>query len=199
VAARLRLDYRDGGGNRTSRDFTLANYGPWEGGAILIGHCHLRNATRTFRTDRIISCTDLDTGEIIPNLEAWLDAKWQASPDRAIEQIIETAWDAIRVLFYVSKADGTLNQKERIILRDAIRTMSAHPAIDDARINDLIKELDIPSITAFKQAFGRLVKREDDMATKVLAWSDQMVATQKTIAPAEQETLDYMRTRIKKG
>lgn len=199
VSANLRLNYRDGQGNKTTRDVEVWKYGPWEGGAILIGHCRLRNDTRTFRTDRIVSCTDLDTGEIVGNLESWLDAKWDASPERAIQQVMENAWDAVRVLFYISKADGSLTQKERVILRDSIRSISEHPELDDARIDGLIKTLDNPSITAFKQAFGRLVKRNDGLAQKVVAWADEMVATQKTIAPAEEEALSYMRARIAKG
>jgi hypothetical protein len=198
VKANLRIEYRDGSGSVTKRDIQVMKYGPWDGGAILWAYCQLRQANRTFRTDRIISCTDLDTGEVIEELEAWLDAKYQESPDRAIEQIIETAWDAVRVLFYVSKADGRLTQKERTILRDAIRSMSDHPAINDSRIDDLIQTLDIPSVVAFKQAFGRLVNQNRTLAEKVVAWADAMVATEKTVAAAEQEAMDYLKTRLTK-
>lgn len=196
LQANLRIEYRDGAGSVTTRQIRLMKYGPWEGGAILWAYCHLRNANRTFRTDRIVSCVDLDTGEVIENLETWLDAKYQGSPDRALEEIIETAWDAIRVLFYVSKADGRLTQKERTILRDAIRSMSNHPAIDDKRIDDLIQTLDIPSLTAFKQAFGRLIKQNRELAEKVVAWSDSLIATEKSIAATEQEAIDYLKTRL---
>jgi predicted DNA-binding transcriptional regulator YafY len=196
IEANLRIEYRDGNGSLTKRDIRLMKYGPWEGGAILWAYCHLRQANRTFRTDRILTCVDLDAGEVIENLETWLDAKYQDSPDRAIEEVIETAWDAVRVLFYVSKADGRLTKQERGVLMDAIRSMSDHPAIDDKRIDDLIQSLDLPSVTAFKQAFGRLVKQNRPLAEKVVTWADSMVATEKTVAAAEQEALDYLRSRL---
>lgn len=198
ITANLRIDYRDGTGSRTSRDIRLMKYGAWEGGYILWAYCHLRQANRTFRTDRIITCTDLDTGEIIGNLEAWLIEKYQASPDFAIEKIVETTWDALRVLYYVSKADGRLTQKERDIVREAVRTLSDHPAIDDGRIDDMFDAIDNPTITAFKQAFGRLIKQNRELAVKVVVWSESMVATEKNITATEQEALDYLKARLTK-
>ncbi len=198
ISANLRIDYTDGAGSRTTRDIRLMKYGPWDGGAILWAYCHLRQANRTFRTDRIISCTDIETGEVIENLEGWLDEKYRASPDCAIEKIIETAWDALRVLYYVSKADGRLTQKERAVVRDAVRSLSTHPAIDDKRIDDMFDAIDNPTITAFKQAFGRLIKENRELAEKVVTWSESIISTEKKVAAAEQEALDYLKLRLQK-
>lgn len=198
ISGNLRIDYRDGAGSRTTRNIRLMKYGSWEGGAILWAYCYLRQANRTFRTDRIASCTDLDTGEIILNLKAWLDEKYQASPDRVLEKIIDTSWDLLRVLYYVSKADGRLTQKERAIMRDAVRSMSDHPAIDDKRIDDMFDSIDNPSITAFKRAFSRLAKHNRDLAVKAASWSSQIIATEKTISPAEQEAMEYFKTTLNK-
>lgn len=198
ITANLQIEYRDGAGSRTTRDIGLMKYGAAEGGAMLWAYCHFRQANRTFRTDRIITCIDLDSGEIINNLEVWLNEKYQASPDFAIENIIETTWDALRVLYYVSKADGRLTQKERGIVRNAVRSLSDHPGIDDGRIDDMFNAIDNPTITAFKQAFGRLVKQNRQFAVKVASWSADMVATEKTISAAEQEALDYLKATLSK-
>jgi len=198
ISADLRIDYRDGVGSSSTRNIRLMKYGAWEGGAILWAYCHLRQANRTFRTDRIISCTDLNSGEIIENLEAWLDEKYQASPEHALEKIVETAWDALRVLYYVGKADGRLTQKERVIVRDAVRSMSDHTAIDDTRIDEMLDSIDNPSVTAFKQAFGRLAKHNRELAIKVASWSATMVATEKTISTVEQDALEYFKTVLNK-
>jgi hypothetical protein len=198
ISGNLSIEYRDGAGSVTKRDIRLMSYGPWEGGAILWAYCHLRQANRTFRTDRLISCIDLDTGEIIENLDVWLDDKYQSSPDRAIEKIIDEAWDALRVLYYVSKADGRLTQKERAILRDAVRSFNNHPEIDNKRIDEMFDSIDNPTINSFKQAFGRLIKQNIELARKVVAWSEAMVSTEKTIAAAEQEAIDYLKARLAK-
>lgn len=199
IGANLRIDYRDGAGSLTKRDIRLMKYGAWEGGAILWAYCHLRQANRTFRTDRILSCTDLDTGEVISSLETWLDSKYQASPERAIEKIVDTAWDALRVLLYVSKADGRLTQKERAVVRDAVRSLSDHPAIDNKRIDDMFDSIEAPTINAYKQAFGRIVNQNPALAQKVIAWCEAMIATEKTVAAAEQEALDYLKARLAKA
>lgn len=199
ISGNLHLIYKDGTGSQTIRDIRLMKYGPWDGGAILWAYCNLRQANRTFRTDRILSCTDLDTGDIINNLESWLDDRYMASPDRAIEQIIDTAWDALRVLFYVCKADGRLTQKERGIVRNAVRSISDHPAIDDARIDDMFNMIDMPTVNAFKLAFGRLTNQNRSLAEKVVIWSESIIATEKTVAAAEQEALDYLKARLAKA
>lgn len=199
ISGNLHIEYTDGAGSRTSRDIRLMKYGAWEGGAMIWAYCNLRHANRTFRTDRIISCTDLDSGEVIENLEAWLDEQYQSSPDRAIEKVIESSWDVLRVLYYVGKADGRLTQKERAVMREAVRSLSEHPDIDRTRIDGLFDSMEPPSITAFKQAFGRLAKQNRELAVKVAQWSSSMVATEKTISPAEQEALEYFKATLNKS
>jgi hypothetical protein len=199
ISANLRIEYRDGAGSFTKRDIRLMRYGPWQGGALMFAYCHLRQASRTFRSDRVLKCVDLDTGEVIQDVANWLDASYQTSPDRAIEQIIETAWDAIRVLFYVGKADGRLSQSERSILREAIRGMSNHPAIDDRRLDSLIDSLDTPSLVAFKQAYGRLIKRDFALAEKLVDIAEAIVETENALSQPEQEALNYLKIRLGKA
>ncbi|MBW7903000.1 MAG: hypothetical protein H3C26_16075 [Rhodocyclaceae bacterium] len=91
LAANLRITYRTGAGSQTTRDIRLMRYGEWEGGAILWAHCRLRRANRTFRTDRVLSCIDLDTGEIIDDLHAWLDDRYEALIGDAVERADDAA------------------------------------------------------------------------------------------------------------
>ncbi|WP_233808133.1 WYL domain-containing protein [Paraburkholderia sp. HP33-1] len=71
VIERLTIEYRDGIGEVTSRNITTRHYDP-EGGYIL-ARCHLRNADRTFRIDRIVQAVDTETGEITTTkLRSWL-------------------------------------------------------------------------------------------------------------------------------
>lgn len=75
VRARLRLDYIDSTGERTRRDVVVHQYGRSGRTALMRGHCSLRNATRTFRVDRIQSCVDLETGEVLTDVADWLDRR----------------------------------------------------------------------------------------------------------------------------
>ena len=197
--ANLRIEYKDGKGARTERNITVMKYGAWEGGAILWAFCQLRDANRTFRTDRVLSCVDLDTGEVIGDLAAWLDKRYEASPDRALEKLIDTAWNAIRVLYFICHADGRLTQKERAVVRDAVRSLNDHPEIDDKRIDDLFDSIDSPTLAGFKMAFGRLINTNLELAGKVVAWSENIIDTEQTVSAAEQEALEYLRNRFLKG
>lgn len=196
IDANLDIKYRDGAGSVTRRTIRLMKYGPWEGGAMLWAYCDLRKANRTFRTDRIVECADVDTGEVVGNLEEWLNAKYEQSPERALEIVVESCWDVLRVLYYISKADGRLTKKERSVVRDAVRSMTNHPAIDDSRIDAMFDAVGGLSLTAFKQAFGRLVNQQRDMAIQAAKWASELVATEKTISPGEHEALQYMKERL---
>lgn len=196
VAARLRLKYVDGKGRRSTRDVSVRQYGAMDGVALIIAKCHLRNATRTFRTDRVQSCIDLDTGEVITDLRGWLDARWESSPDRAIETVLNEYWDLLKVLYYVAKADGRLMKAERQVLHRAVSELSGRNDLSTESIDAMLDGLQGGSVTAFKQAFGRLVNSRPETAAAALKWSEQIVATDRTVAASEKEAMDYMRRRL---
>lgn len=198
ILANLKIKYKDSSGTVTERIIRLIKYGPCEDCNMLWAYCTLRKENRSFRTDRIISCIDVDTGEVIPNLDTWLSSKYDKSPDKALETLIETSWDVLRILYYVCKVDGRFTQKERAIVRDAVHSMIENVSIDNKRIDDLFDSIGSISLTTFKQAFGRLVKNQKDKALKVESWASELVATEKTISPGEQEALDYMRKKLTK-
>lgn len=76
LQARLRLRYIDRQGVATLRDIQLHHYSldasTMHG--YLHAYCHLRQAPRTFAMCRVHEVIDLDTGEVIRNLPAWLQA-----------------------------------------------------------------------------------------------------------------------------
>lgn len=78
--ATLRIKYEDGVGKQTERVVDVRQFGTDVNGYILIGHCRMRNATRTFRTDRIKKCIDEETGEIVSDVLAYLREKIENKP-----------------------------------------------------------------------------------------------------------------------
>jgi len=60
----LDLTYTDAQGSTTTRVVRTRSFDNALYGGILIGHCHLRNATRTFRFDRVRQAVDTSTGEV---------------------------------------------------------------------------------------------------------------------------------------
>ena len=164
--------------------------------ALLIGHCNMRDATRTFRSDRIESCIDEETGEVVPDVRAYLQAKYDQSPDRTKDLLLEGEYDTLRVLLYVGKADGQLRAAEKAVIRETCIAISNDSRLTDSTIDELFVNMDVPTLQAFKLAVGRLAKRDQAAQAVVMTAAEKMVATQKAVHQAEQEALDYMKKRF---
>ena len=196
VKATLRINYEDGDGQQTDRTVDVRQFGAYGPGSLLIGHCRMRNATRTFRTDRIKRCVDEETGEVVGDVAQYLRAKYENSPEHTRDKLYEEEYDTLRILLYVGKADGQLRAAEKTIIRNACRILAKDSRITDELIDEIFASLDVPTIHAFKLAVGRLVGKPLDARLMLIKSAQDMVKTQKTVHPSEQEALDYMEKRL---
>lgn len=196
--ATLRIDYEDGAGKKTVRVVDVRQFGSDGYGTLLIGHCRMRNATRTFRTDRIVQCLDEETGEIVDDVHAYLLAKYESSPEYIRDKLLEDEYDSLRILFYVGKADGQLRAAEKKVIFETCQKLANDYRLTENHINDLYNALNLPSIQAFKMAIGRLSKRGPDTIALLIKAAEEIVATQKAVHPSEKEALDYMHKRLRK-
>lgn len=64
------IDYTDINGKTTHRKIKIKTYNP--GAETINAFCYLRNNSRNFRIDRIIEAVDVNTGEIIIDMNAYL-------------------------------------------------------------------------------------------------------------------------------
>ncbi len=196
VAARLHINYVDGNGKKTRRNIRVRQFGLLEQRGILIAHCELRGDTRTFRFDRVGACVDTDTGEVINDISHFLTDRHAKSPDRALEKMQETEGDTLKILFYLGKADGQFKAEERAIVRETVHALVADSRLNDHMIDDVLKNLGMPSLQGFKLAVGRMAKQAPDRRAAILDASRRMVGTQKTVAPAEAEAIAYIEKRL---
>jgi tellurite resistance protein len=197
--AKLRLKYTDGAGRKTKRTVDVRQFGEIGPNTLLIGHCNMRDATRTFRSDRIESCTDEETGEVVNDVRTYLQTKYDQSPDRTKDLLLEGEYDTLRVLLFVGKADGQLRAAEKAVIRDTCIAITKDSRLIDSTIDDLLANMDVPTLQAFKLAVGRLAKRDQAAQAVVMTAAEKMVATQKTVHQAEQEALDYLKKRFVAG
>lgn len=194
--ARLRLKYTDGAGRKTERTVDVRQFGAMGPTTLLIGHCNMRSSTRTFRSDRIESCIDEETGEVVADVRTYLQTKYDQSPDRTKDRLLEGEYDTLRVLLYVGKADGQLRAAEKAVIRETCIAITNDSRLTDSTIEELLVNMDVPTLQAFKLAVGRLSQREKAAQEVVMTAAEKMVATQKTVHQAEQEALDYMKKRF---
>lgn len=197
--ARLRLKYTDAAGRKTERTVDVRQFGSIGPNALLIGHCSMRDATRTFRSDRIESCIDEETGEVVTDVREYLQTKYDQSPDRTKDLLLEGEYDTLRVLLYVGKADGQLRAAEKAVIRETCIAITNDSRLTDCTIEELFVNMDVPTLQAFKLAVGRLAKRDKAAQAVVMTAAEKMVATQKAVHQAEQEALDYMKKRFANG
>ena len=187
----VQLDYADAAGNETRRVVRVWRFGALGEHLYARGFCMLRGEWRTFRCDRISQCVDMSTGEMI-DLGNYLGAQGAAR-----EQLLDDEYDAVRVLFYVGKADGQLRAPERELIVEACRALApGNENVDRRAVDDMLLSLEIPTEAAFKMAVRRLVLRDEPVRTIVMTACERIVATQKKVHPMEQAALDFMRVRL---
>lgn len=196
VLATLHFNYEDGSGKRTERTVEVRRVGTYGQSHLILGHCQLRNATRTFLTDRIIRCIDPATGELISDTYAYLRGKYESSPNFARDKLYENEYDTLRVLLYIGKADNQLRAAEKVIIRNTCRTLSNDDRMTDEMIDDLFLTLGVPTFPAFRLAVGRLAKKEQSTCKLILKAAEDMIATQKTAHPSEVEALEYIKKKF---
>lgn len=196
VQASLRIRYTDGNDRKTERSVAVRSFGSMGPYHLIMGHCSLRDATRTFRSDRIGSCVDEETGEVIKDVAAYLLAKFEQSPEKTARQLQADEYDTLRVLLYVGKADGQFRGPEKQAVVAACVEITGDSRLTVKMLDDMLAGMDVPTLQAFKMAVGRLAKRERTVVDLVMRTAEAIVATQRTVHPSEQEALDYMRRKF---
>ena len=192
----LQLKYQDANGSQTAREVQVRECDTLNPAGYLTGHCQLRDEFRTFRMDRIKQAIDMETGEVIHDLPAWAMARYKTSPAYAMEELLSTATDALRALFYIGKADGRFTKKEKAVFLQYCQAQSGANHITLVDIDRACAALPLPSMQAFKLICGRLAKLDAATRIAILEASEQMVATEKKVSPEEAEAIAYMRKRI---
>lgn len=195
LSAKLRIDYVDGAGRKTTRNVQVREFDNTVYGGMFLAMCELRGEHRTFRFDRVKSCIDLDTGEVVTDVRRYMNAKYDASPERSTDLLLTDYLDALKVLYFVAKADGQFRAAEKEVVARYVRTLVRDERITVGMIDNALTFVEVPSLQAFKLAVGRVVKGGQIEPSALAACCREIVATQKTVHPAEKEALDYIERR----
>lgn len=196
VSANLRLEYTDAKGEKTTRNVRVREFDNTLYGGILMGICELRDAHRTFRFDRIRTCVDLDTGEVVNDVRAYLNKLYETSPERSTDLLVSDYLDALKVVYYVAKADGQYRKAEKEVVTQFVQILVRDTRITSEMIDVAIQTVSVPTIQAFKLAVGRIVKGGQIDPSLLNQCCKEIVATQGAVHPSEQEALDYIEKKI---
>lgn len=189
----LSIRYRSRAGELTQRAVSVTEFDT-EG---LFGLCHLRDRYRTFRYDRIFSCANIETGEVVYDIHDHIQSIYRKLPRYTLDVLYRNHYEALQILLYVSRADGQLRAAERKILIATFKVLTGDVRITDELGNNLIGAIETPSLHGFKVAAGKVANRGNKVSTRLLLIACQsIVNTQKTVTAAEQEALDYLAKRF---
>lgn len=191
--ATLTIRYESASGDYTHRGVTVTDFNDFE----IFGYCHLRERYRTFLVERVVSCVNAKTGEVVTDVSAYLSSIYKTLPRYSVDLLNEHHHDALKILLYVAKADGQLRQPERKVIAAACKVLTKDTRITDALANNLIDSVQLTSLHGFKIAAGKVANR-GDMATMrtIFIACKTIVNTQKIVCAAEQEALDYLAKRF---
>ena len=192
LSIHLEIDYIDGGGRKTERSVKVREFDNELYGGILIGDCELRNAKRTFRFDRIKRAVDIESGELITDIRSYLNKVYEQSPEKSIEILTSDFIDVLKILFFVAKADGQYRKEEKVVVAGYVRELLADDRVTDELIDAEMRYMDLPSLQAYKNAVGRVVRGGQVNPSGLLDCCNDIVATQKQVHPAEKVALDYL-------
>lgn len=195
----VRIVYRDGNGALSERVVDVRAFEPGGADGLLIGRCHLRNAMRTFRFDRLVRVVDEDTGEIIQNLQAVLNAEWEASPEPVMDALFSKHRDLLKMLLFAAKADGAIRAPEVRVIARHCEELTGDARLTPAMVRELLDVLDVPSITSFVRIYNRLRRERPADAERAAQACRQIVDTQKTVHPTEQAMLDALNKPLPKS
>jgi hypothetical protein len=192
AAKTVRLKYTDANGKQTDRVVNIRAFESSGSSALIFGHCHLRNANRTFRFDRMRKVVDEDTGEIITDLQKCLNDEWLATPQPVMDKLYEEHHDVLKLMLYMAKADGAVRAAELAVIARYCADITQDTRITVPMIKDMLQCVDVVSITTFVRTYNRLRRERPEAALMAAAACRDIVATQKTVHPNEQSALDAL-------
>ncbi len=199
VAAYIEITYRDASGTVTCRRIRTREFDRANANGYLTAHCEMRGAYRTFRMDRVQRAIDAETGEVLSSLHTFLSAKYDASPERAMERTLSDADLELNVLMYIARADGSFRKAEKDLILQFLRARMNDERVDEATLTKQLAVYGTGSVHVFKREVGKLAALPAERREALHTLASRLIATQKTVHPAEQEALAYLAKRLGAG
>lgn len=195
ATGRYWISYLDAQGRPSAREIVVSGVNEYLADSLIKAQCLLRHANRSFRQSRIQKAIDVQTGEIIDDLAEHAINAYRNSPAGRADELFRREEAALCVLVYVARADGRMMKPERQVIINYLKTRHEDVLVDDSDIDQHIKGRWFPSDEKeFKRQVLTLAEADQKRYAHIASAAQAIVATQKTIAPAEKMALEYLAT-----
>jgi len=193
----LRIRYVDAKGETSSRVIDVQEFEHDWDGCTIQAYCHNRGARRTFKGSRIQEAIDTSTGEVISDLDSWLDAQYEASDAGAVDAFMAEHDAALVALFYIAKADGAFRAPEKRVLSELCEEWGLY---DPIQCDLLFKDMGrwaTPSAIIYGRVLRELAQMPQDYQQLVYAAAQRMSAGKKAVRDTEARALERMRKELR--
>jgi uncharacterized tellurite resistance protein B-like protein len=192
LTRRLKIRFTDKDGQKTEREIDTKRFLADDKDGVLQAFCHLRQANRPFRLSRVSHAVDLDTGEVLQDLPAWLAAQYANTPRGQADAFIDAHGDALSALLFVAKADGAFRQAEREHLAEFCRGLEAPSGeVVEVVVGD-VGGWAVPSAIAYGKALRGAAGKPEAYRQSILDTARKMVDSDKTAKDDETKALGRM-------
>jgi hypothetical protein len=199
ISTALRLKYRSRSGQVSQRTVHIYSFTP-STPVQFNGRCTLRDDFRTFRADRVLEAVDNQTGELVPDVGAWLEAQYAARPSVLAKMALTLHPHHLPLLLHVARADGSMRAAERAIIALEAVKLYAHIGINAQNADAVLDEMPTPAFPMFCHHCHEILRLHGPSeAARLLGVARALVNTQKTIHPNEQAALDYLQQQTPQG
>lgn len=197
----LSIQYESASGEITERTIDVLRYNPATG--KIYAYCHLRRDNRSFFTDRVLESIDVDTGELIPDLDEYLLERLtlhKTSAQSAAETnrdkwgyILTQHGHALHILRYVAGSDGRMMPPERKIILDFLETQGA-PIFD--KIENYLKNEAVVPYESFLSHIEQIKLHPFEYRAALASAARAIVATGKTATDQESAAVERITSLI---
>lgn len=194
---RYAIVYEDQRGLRTRREIQVKRVHKGTANSAIDAHCMVRRAHRTFISDRIEECVNLDTGAYVDDLAQDAISQHLESPVGVAEQALALNSVGVDVLLFVSRAHGKMFAAERALIVEYVAEHASEFAPSTKIWDEKIKELPHVDHAQFAKHI-RQMGRTSSVAEiqKLLSYSTRIVETQKTVEPMERAALEMLEAAL---
>ena len=98
----------------------------------------------------------------------------------------------LKLLLYMAKADGSMRAAEVKVIAQHCVNLTGDERITPELVKALLRSVDVPTIVGFTRTYNKLRREQPEVAQGVAQACKAIVATQKSVHPAEQAALDVL-------
>lgn len=197
ASAHLHVKYMKNSGDIVERNFDLQSFRRGPEGYQLHGFCRLRGRARTLVSMGFVECFDRDTGEVIPDIKAYVEKIYGATPIGQFDAIFETHGLEVNILLYLAKADGAMRAGERSLIADYIAAKLGENAPSIGTIESELKNMDPLPVSKFRVAAKELAGQRAESLNELIGMWDAQIAKKKNVHTDEVRALNYMKRALK--